>query len=122
MRLPALLCLLLLTVSLTLTSCASGTTRTPHDLEPLPVPNLVIPPPLLAECPPLPLVDDGGLPALLSNHVDVARMYAECRTRHACTVDSIRSQKGVTLNGVPPMLARPDAACDGKGQQPEPTK
>lgn len=53
-------------------------------------------PPVLAEpCPDLPELKDGRLSSILSNHIETARLYSNCKQRHADLVDVIEGQKGV---------------------------
>lgn len=73
-------CLLMIFAISMLTACASGGT---------PMPGLMLPPPqtAMAPCPPLPPPLSGKPMDLLSNHIEVAKLYHQCRDRHQALIN-----------------------------------
>lgn len=61
----------------TLTACASGAPPTPE-----PTPTLSVTPWTLLDCPPVPPLRDGTMPALLTNHSALTDLYRECGDKH----------------------------------------
>lgn len=57
--------------------------------------SVYLAPALTEPCPALPVLADGKLSSILSNHVESARLYALCKQKHADLVDGVRSQRGV---------------------------
>lgn len=78
--------LTLILAGLILSGCATGTAPTVV----APTPRPVIPEAFLVSCDPLPEVTQGKLPALLNNHIEVARMYHLCAQRHGDLVEVVR--------------------------------
>jgi len=106
----------LLIAVLTLTACAHGAKRI-QEVTP-PVPDLVIPPTHLELCPEtLPQPDNGSRSELLRNHIEVARMYHECRIKHRALACAVEGQQGVTINGAKP-TAREACASPKSGGDP----
>ncbi|WP_293766369.1 hypothetical protein [uncultured Aquitalea sp.] len=68
---------------LMLTACASGN-------PPTLAPTLTVPANLTAKCPDLPLLQSGSLNDLLSNHIQVAKAYHECRNHHNDLADWLK--------------------------------
>lgn len=93
-------------LALMLTACVSGEQR--MRAEP-PKPDLSIPVSFLQPCAEFPQPDNGTWPALLSNHVQVAKVGHACKATHKSLVCALLSQHGVTINGMPPTLP---AWCD----------
>ena len=54
----------------------------------------VIPEALLVQCDALPDAEEGKLPALMQNHIEVARLYHLCAQRHGALVDVVRGTQG----------------------------
>lgn len=71
--------LLISSVALMLTACASGTSAI----------KVLTPPPasLTQPCPSLPPISDGTLPSLINNHQQITSLYHDCRKRHALLVE-----------------------------------
>ena len=57
-------------------------------------PAPVIPEAFLVQCEALPDAQDGKLPTLMQNHIEVARLYHLCAQRHGDLVDVLRSTQG----------------------------
>lgn len=66
-----------------LAGCESGMPPTPEPRYPTPA-NLTAP------CPELPLATSGVLHALLTNHVEVAGLYHDCRDRQRALAETVR--------------------------------
>jgi len=64
-----------LLAALMLTACTFGN-------PPTQVPTLTAPANLTSKCPDLPQLQSGSLNDLLSNHIQVAKAYHECRNHH----------------------------------------
>ncbi len=88
--------LTLMIACLMVSACAHGVKRMPVELM---KPDLTIPPAQLAQCPELPQPASGKRSDLLRNHVEVARMYHECRADHMALVCTVIDVTGVTVNG-----------------------
>lgn len=83
--------LFLLTVSLMLTSCASGKGQMPA-LMPL---KPIIPANLLQPCPArLPNPEAPTFPAMLDNHVQIAEIYFDCKKMHDDLIEASKKISG----------------------------
>lgn len=94
--------LILLVVTLTAMGCARG-------VKPMPapssmVPDLSIPADLLVgDVEALPQPDSGKRSDLVANHIDVARAFHTLAIDFTALVCAITGQRGVTINGAPPV-------------------
>ena len=57
-------------------------------------PQPVIPEAFLVECEALPDAQDGKLPTLMQNHIEVPHLYHLCAQRHGDLVHVLRSTQG----------------------------
>lgn len=61
-------------------------------------PPVVLPPPseplipaeLMADCQPVPFLDDPSMGGMLMAYVEAMRLYHECRSRHAALANTVR--------------------------------
>lgn len=83
-----------------MTACVSGvkpTAATYRNDVPLSLDN-----DSLSECPELPQPTDGKPSTLMENHVAVTKLYHDCKTNHHTLIQGIKSQHGITVNGIAP--------------------
>ncbi len=90
--------LILLAVILMATGCGRGVKQTPVPSSQ--VPNLEVPADLLSrDVAMLPQPESGARTDLLSNHVDVAKLYHALGIDFTALVCAITGQQGITING-----------------------